>query len=68
MNGDQEVCRPGYINDEKQHVLISIKNPSLTSEYPRPAMVQFAVTIENAAVLRDALDGFLRQHEAEDRR
>jgi len=62
MSGAEEICRPGYINDDQQHVLISIKNPTLTSEYPRPAMLQFAVKIENAVALRDALSAFLEEH------
>jgi len=59
VSGAEEICRPGYINDDQQHVLISIKNPTLTSEYPRPALLQFAVKIENAVALRDALNAFL---------
>jgi hypothetical protein len=60
----EEVCRPGYINDDKQHVLISIRNPSLTSQYPRPDMVQVAITIENAKALQMELAAFLERHES----
>jgi hypothetical protein len=56
--------RVGYINDDKQHMLLSIKNPTLTSQYPKPDIVQAAITIDEAVALQAALDVFLRKHRA----
>jgi hypothetical protein len=60
MNDDS--IRVGYINDDRQHALISIKNPAVTSQYPRPEIVQAAIDIERAALLHDILGEFLLQH------
>lgn len=62
MNDDS--IRVGYINDDQQHALISVKNPNVTSEYPRPKIVQFAIEIERADDLHGILGEFLRQHRA----
>lgn len=58
-----ESIRVGYINDEREHALISVKHPCLTSQYPKPDITQFAIEIERAAALHDALGEFLRQHQ-----
>lgn len=54
--------RVGYINDEHKHILVSIKRPSLTSQYPRPDIIQFAIEIERATWLHNALGEFLHRH------
>lgn len=54
--------RVGYINADRQHVLISVKRPCLTSQCPKPHITQFAIEIERAAWLHGILGEFLRQH------
>lgn len=59
---DAEVVYPvGYINDDRQHVMISIRNPTLLQ--PDRKFVQVTITIGNAVVLRDSLNAFLDAHE-----
>jgi hypothetical protein len=54
----------GYINCDERHVLISIRNPTLTSECPRPDFTQVAITIEAALDLQARLADFLEHHRA----
>lgn len=51
----------GYINDDRQHVLISIHNPAILP-VPHDNFVQFAITIDGAIELRAHLNAFLDAH------
>ena len=47
----------GHINDDRAHVLISVREPSLVN--CRKDFAQVAITIENAIVLRAELNVLL---------
>ena len=66
MGMDEEILGLGYINSDQEHVMVSLRNPSLLNCPPHiaggPRLLQFALTIENADSLRNQLDEFLEDH------
>lgn len=58
---NERVAPVGYINDARQHALVSVYNPAILN--PGSDSVQVVVSIESARVLRDNLDLFLAQHD-----
>ena len=59
----EEIAGIGYINDERKHVMMSIRDPSLCN-LPRGhnSFVQVVITIDNAILLRAMLNKFLTEH------
>jgi hypothetical protein len=58
-----DICELGYINDAREHGLISINGPPLMNiPIGRDKMLQFALTIDDLIVLRAHIDAFLKQH------
>ena len=53
----ERIAKVGYINEDCQHILVSIYNPALLN--PGSDWVQVAITIEGAITLRDNLDAIL---------
>ena len=60
--GAEEVFDVGYINEDMEHVLIGVRNPTLCNRVPKPDIIQIALTIENAIILRAKLNAFLAAH------
>jgi hypothetical protein len=53
----------GYINDDKAHALISIKDAVLTDKWDDDKFSQVVLTIEDAIVLRSKLSDFIKSHQ-----
>lgn len=57
---EERIAEVGYINEQRQHALISIYNPALLN--PNKDSVQVAISIKGAKALRDFLNEFLEAH------
>jgi hypothetical protein len=62
----QEIAGLGYINDERRHCLISVREPSLATcgrcDLVGKEMIQITISIETACELRAKLNHFLAKH------
>jgi hypothetical protein len=56
----ERVEKIGYINNTREHALISIHDPAIVNDEDR--FVQIAISVDAAVKLRDRLDAFLAAH------
>lgn len=48
----------GALNPQRTHILVSVRNPVLTSQHPKPTFTQIAFTLEGAKALMEKIKDF----------
>jgi hypothetical protein len=57
-----EICEIGYINTERKHALISVRNPTLCNAPYNTGVVQVAITLSSAREMKAKFHAFLEWH------